>query len=88
MELRKIPLEMFIQILQELYDGGADFVDISGETNDDSDALKDTVKLTVKPEYLSDYNEDDTVELQQEIEIDYSDTNESSLSDEDIDDLI
>lgn len=79
---------MFIQILQELYDGGADFVDISGETNDDSDALKDTVKLTVKPEYLSDYNEDDTVELQQEIEIDYSDTDESSLSDEDIDDLI
>lgn len=79
---------MFIQILQELYDGGADFVDISGETNDDSDALKDTVKLTVKPEYLSDYNEDDTVELQQEIEIDYSNTDESSLSDEDIDDLI
>jgi hypothetical protein len=88
MELRKIPLEMFIQILQELYDGGADFVDISGEMNDDSDALRDTVKLTVKPEYLSDYNEDDTVELQQEIEIDYSDTDESSLSDEDIDDLI
>ncbi len=79
---------MFIQILQELYDGGADFVDISGEMNDDSDALRDTVKLTVKPEYLSDYNEDDTVELQQEIEIDYSDTDESSLSDEDIDDLI
>ena len=79
---------MFIQILQELYDGGADFVDISGEKNDDSDDLRDTVKLTVKPEYLSDYNEDDTVELQQEIEIDYSDTDDSSLSDEDIDDLI
>jgi hypothetical protein len=88
MELRKIPLEMFIQILQELYDGGADFVDISGEKNDDSDDLRDTVKLTVKPEYLSDYNEDDTVELQQEVEIDYSDTDDSSLSDEDIDDLI
>lgn len=79
---------MFIQILQELYDGGADFVDISGEKNDDSDDLRDTVKLTVKPEYLSDYNEDDTVELQQEVEIDYSDTDDSSLSDEDIDDLI
>jgi hypothetical protein len=83
--LRKIPLEMFIQILQELYDGGADYVDISGDTDVDG-VPRDTIKLTVKPEYLSDFDEESGVSLEQELDLEKDD--KSGLSDEDINDLI
>jgi hypothetical protein len=87
--LRKIPLEMLIQILQELYDGGADYVDISGDTDVDG-VPRDTIKLTVKPEYLSDFDEESGVSLEQELDLEWSeeDGDRSSLSDEDINDLI
>ena len=61
--LRKIPLEMLIQILQELYDGGADYVDISWDTDKDG-APRDTIKLTVKPEYLSEFDEESVLNLE------------------------
>lgn len=82
---------MLIQILQELYDGGADYVDISGDT--DTDGLpRDTIKITVKPEYLSDYDEESGVSVEQELDLEWSeeedDNDRSSLSDEDINDLI
>lgn len=83
--LRKIPLGAFIEILQDLFDNGADFIDISGESSDDVDKPRDTIKITVRPEYM----EDDA--LEQEIEMDYSDdfdSGKSGLSEEDINDLI
>jgi hypothetical protein len=88
--LRKIPLGPIIEILQELYENGADYIDISGETSDGGESPRDTVKITVKAEYLADHNEDDALELEQEIEMDYSDDLEppSSLSDDDINELI
>lgn len=93
--LRKIPLEMFIQILQELFDGGADYVDISGDSSKEGEPLRDSIKLTVKPEYLSDYKEgdNDDVQMEQELEIDFfeeidNDSSTQPLSEEDINDLI
>ena len=101
MKLRKIPLEPLLQILTDLFDSGADFIDISGENNADGDELRDIIKITIKPEYMMD--KDDMIE---EIEMDYSgdyDNEEDiantkhtqiriddkrSLSDEDIDNLI
>jgi hypothetical protein len=95
MTLHKIPLEALIGILTDLYDNGADFIDISGENSEKEGLPKDTIKITVKPEYLSDYNEEDVMELEQEIEMDFSgdegddnDSSKTSLSDEDINDLI
>jgi len=90
MTLRKIPLGPIIEILQDLFDNGADYIDISGSNNDGGESPRDTIKITVRPEYLIDHNEDDTVELEQEIEMDYSDDLDAptSLSDEDINDLI
>jgi hypothetical protein len=88
--LRKIPLEMLLQILQEIYDGGADYVDISGNNNIDGE-LRDTIKFTVKPEYLSEFDEEDVLSLEQELELNWTEEDEdisSSLSDEDINDLI
>lgn len=81
---------MLIQILQELYDGGADYVDISGDADADG-VPRDTIKITVKPEYLSDYDEESGVSIEQELDLEWSeeeDDDRSSLSDEDINDLI
>ena len=80
---------MLLQILQDLYDGGADYVDISGDTDVDG-VPRDTIKLTVKPEYLSDFDEESGVSLEQELDLEWSEEEEdkSSLSDEDINDLI
>lgn len=82
---------MLIQILQELYDGGADYVDISGDADADG-VPRDTIKITVKPEYLSDYDEESGVSIEQELDLEWSeeedDNDRSSLSDEDINDLI
>jgi len=81
---------MLIQILQELYDGGADYVDISGDTDKDG-IPRDTIKLTVKPEYLSDFDEESGVSLEQELDLDWTEEDDdqpSGLSDDDINDLI
>jgi hypothetical protein len=90
--LRKIPLEMLLNILQDLYDGGADYVDISGDTDVDG-ISRDTIKLTVKPEYLSEFDEESVLNLEHELELEWSEEEDnnapsSSLSDEDINDLI
>ena len=80
---------MLIQILQELYDGGADYVDISGDTDVDV-VPRDTINLTVKPEYLSDFDEESGESLEQELDLEWTgeDEDRSGLSDEDINDLI
>lgn len=92
MRLRKIPLESLINLLADLYDGGADYIDITAESTETDDP--DQMKITVKPEYIS---EDlDTI---RRIEIDFTEEDEDedekdvkgtniSLSDEDINDLI
>jgi hypothetical protein len=87
--LRKIPLEMLIQILEDLYNGGADYVDISGDT--DANGLpRDTIKITVKPEYLSDTEEDEEdMSIEEEFDVNWpEEDNSPSLSEEDINDLI
>ena len=88
LKLRKIPLEPLIQILQDLYDSGADYIDISGEQKGEGGALKDIIQITVKPEYMS-----DPEDVAENIELDYSDddipdTTTRTLSDDDINELI
>ena len=78
--LRKIPLEGLIQILTNLFEEGADFIDISGQQDDREDGPVDVIKITVKPEYMSDENE---VEIEVDMEGD-----KPSLSEDDINDLI
>lgn len=97
MILRKIPLGLFIEILTDLFESGADFIDLTGDENNEGDTPKDSVKITVRPEYLSEEEEedddDDVQYLGQEIRMDFSiDDNEDvstrPFSDEDIQDLI
>ena len=80
--LRKIPLEGLIQILTNLYEEGADFIDISGIQDNREEGSIDVIKITVKPEYMSDNDENDI-----EIEIDME-GERPSLSEDDIKDLI
>jgi hypothetical protein len=88
MKLRKIPLESLINLLADLYDGGADYIDITADSTDNDDP--DQMKITVKPEYMSE--DKDTL---RKIEIDFTEDDDEedidgsgSLSDEDINDLI
>ena len=77
--LRKIPLEGLIQILTNLFEEGADFIDISGQQDDREDGPVDVIKITVKPEYMSD---DSELEIEVDIEGD-----KPSLSEDDINDI-
>ena len=98
-KLRKIPLEPLITILQELYDSGADYIDISGENNVKGEEKKDIIKISIKPEYLMVIEEEDLTG-DEDVYIDYTGANRddvdiyttkrdmTSLSYEDIDDLI
>ena len=90
LKLRKIPLEPLIQILQDLWDGGADYMDLSGEQNDNGDTPKDIIQITVKPEYIIDNEESDEA---QDVELDFTEDNspiveKKSLSEDDLNDLI
>lgn len=93
LKLRKIPLGPFIEMLQDLWENGADFIDLSGEQSEDnSPTSRDMIQITVKPEYLSN-EEEDVIELIQEVELDYSNddipsTIRKTLSDDDINELI
>lgn len=92
MILRKIPLQALIEILQDLWDNGADFIDIAGENGKNNEVLQDVIKITIKPEYIihTEGEEEDGEEHQ--VEIDYSNklsiAPRKSLSDDDINELI
>jgi hypothetical protein len=95
MNLRKIPLGPFIEILTDLFENGADFIDLSGNEDNGTEAPRDTLKITVKPEYLSpdidnDVEDEDVIDHGMDFLIDNTnDTSPSSpLSDDDIKDLI
>jgi len=92
MNLRKIPLGPFIEILTDLFENGADFIDLSGNEDNGTEAPRDTLKITVKPEYLSPdiEEEEEIVDHGMDFLIDNTgdSTPSSPLSDDDIEDLI
>jgi hypothetical protein len=66
--LHKIPLGPFIEILTDLFENGADFIDLSGDENNEGETPRDTIKITVNPEYLSEDIDDDDDDDVQEID--------------------
>lgn len=93
LKLRKIPLQPLIEILQDLYENGADYIDLSGEQKDVNGSIRDLIQITIKPEYMLHDERDEDDNESEEIELDYSnddipDTTSRSLSDDDINDLI
>ena len=74
-QVTKIPLEMFINLLVNIYESGANFIDLAAII--DEEEKKDTIKIGVRDDY---YDDDDEEE----------DTTQANvkLSDDDINDLI
>jgi hypothetical protein len=78
MQLRKIPLEQLLSILSDLYEDGADYIDISGVASTSKEDPQDVIKITVRPDYMSnEINEEES-----------SNVDVRRLSDTDINDLI
>jgi hypothetical protein len=92
MMLRKIPLGPFIEILTDLFENGADFIDLSGNEDTGTEAPRDTLKITVKPEYLSPDIEEEEEVVDHGMDFLIDNTGDlppsSPLSDNDIEDLI
>ena len=83
--LRKIALQKFIETLVDVYNSGADYVDIVGTPDEN----QDTIGIVVHEEYLS--KDDMQIEFisdEDEEEEEYIEPNDKPLSDEDINDLI
>lgn len=80
MQLRKIPLMELLEILNDLYEDGVDYIDIAGTSVTEGDNPQDLIKITVRPEYIS---HDDTEEIDGSADI-----NVTKLSENDINDLI
>jgi len=83
--LRKIPLEGLIQILTNLFEDGADYIDISGQQDNREEGPIDVIKITVKPEYMTD---DSEMEIEVDMEVDMEGERPTSLSEDDINELI
>jgi hypothetical protein len=54
-KLTKIPIEYLLEILETLYNEGYDYFDLEGII--DPDKEKDTIKITVSEDYLSQEDE-------------------------------
>jgi hypothetical protein len=84
--LRKIALQKFIETLVDVYNSGADYVDIIGTPDEN----QDTIGIVVHEEYLSkdDMQIEFIVDDEEDEEEEYIEPNDKPLSDEDINDLI
>lgn len=58
MILRKIPLDQLIDLLVDIFDTGADYIDIVGTPGE----LIDTVGIDVRDEYYEPYEEEEEEE--------------------------
>lgn len=77
--LRKIPLKIFIEVLTDAWNKGADFVDIIGTANE----LQDNIGIAIKEEYYTKGDKEEN-DFDIEVEIDPS----KKLDDEDLNQLI
>lgn len=92
LRLNKVSVSSLIQVLSQLFEDGADFIDIEGQEQEGKE--NDIIKVTVRPEYYidsdgkSEDNEDDPEYLFTEHPYEEPDKKLNPLSDEDINDLI
>lgn len=93
LKLIKVPVTQLMQILHQLYEDGADFIDIEGQHR--PNASNDVIKVTVRPEYYesADDNDDSQEKADSEFlftEVPYEPPGDeiNPLSEEDINDLI
>jgi len=78
---KKIPLKVFLDILQNAWENGADYVDIVGVP----DEVQDNIAVTVREEYIN-ANPEDEDEFEIDVDVEYPE--DKNLSDEDLNQLI
>ena len=92
LKLIKVPVTQLMQILHQLYEDGADFIDIEGQHR--PNGSNDVIKVTVRPEYYETDADDDSQEktdsefLVTEVPYEPPSDEINPLSEEDINDLI
>ena len=87
-KLNKVPIASLIQVLTHLYEEGADFIDITGESTSDSD--NDIIKVIVRPEYYLEEDSETTPEylFTEEEYNEPTEENINPISDNNINDFI
>ncbi|NBW33711.1 MAG: hypothetical protein EBR30_01500 [Cytophagia bacterium] len=81
--LKKIPLKIFINVLTDAWNQGADFVDIIGQP----DQIQDNIGIAIKQEYYS-KDPDDVEEEEEEYDIEVELDPTKDLDDEDLNQLL
>lgn len=79
MTFKKIPLKVFLDILHDAWEKGADYVDIVGIP----DEVQDNIAVAIREEYMNVNPEDEF-----EIDVELEHPNDKNLSDEDLNQLI
>jgi len=80
--LKKIPLKIFIDVLTDAWNQGADFIDIIGQ----ADEVQDNIGIAIKQEYYSQPENDSEIEEDYDIEVELDPL--KKLDDEDLNQLI
>jgi len=70
--LKKIPLKLFIEVLTDAWNKGADFVDIIGVP----DELQDNIGIAIKEDYYTKGNDKDDVEIDPSKDLDDNELNQ------------
>lgn len=78
--LKKIPLRVLLDILQDAWNKGADYIDIIGT----ADQVQDNIAIAIKEEYMS-ANPEEEFEIDVELEEPRED---KDITDEDLNQLI
>jgi hypothetical protein len=76
---KKIPLKVFLDILQDAWEKGADYVDMVGVP----DEVQDNIAVVIREEYMNADPEDEF-----EIDVELENPDDKNLSDEDLNQLI
>jgi len=69
---KKIPLKIFIEILQDAWDRGADYIDIIGV----ADAIQDNISIAIKDEYMHREDGEEDVDISPNKDITDEDLNQ------------
>lgn len=78
---RKIPLDILIEILNDAWERGADYVDITGVPNE----LQDSLTIAIREEYMSPEPEE---KVEKDVSIPDDEKENRHLSDDDFNELI
>jgi len=82
--LRKIPLKIFISVLTDAWNQGADFVDIIGQANE----IQDNIGIAIKQEYYSKDEELEEQDVEDDYDIEVELDPQKDLDDEDLNQLL